>query len=433
MKNKPFKLYLSVCLCLLCLQLCFAEPSTQTKNEFLTLELATQRAMIANPDIHAAQANEEAIKYLGKKESLTPEPHLSIGLDEFAGNGNFSGTSALKTSFGISQTITTGNKTSLRKKLARASNNAAGHETANSIRLIKFATCKAFLEIIYAEQMLDIASEALAIARENSRIVSRRVSAGEIPPIDATRTRVDFSAAELQLKKEQRNLQASRLKMATILNDSKFSYEKTRINFEPFIEFAEKIETDGAAEFNHPEIDTATAYVSAAKTEIELARAQRSPDLNLSGKMNRFRATGEHAYSLELEIELPFGRRIRTARKMAAARLKEAKANRDAVAIRINNELQILRQTIGSLKADYLHTLNVLLPAAQQAYAETSMAFSAGEKNLTDLFDARKTLLEIREISCSIENELYQKVLEYSISGNFEDPLIARASQVKEK
>ena len=136
------------------------------------------------------------------------------------------------------------------------------------------------------------------------------------------------------------------------------------------------------------------AKLTHASAALELADAQRFPDMELEGGVQRFNESEDHAFFFGITIPLPLFDRNQGA-------IAEAVALKRKTQYEMHTEWQVLEdelQTAWRKRASTMQALQSfekeVLPEAQQAYEALSKAYRAGEMDILALLDAQRTWVE---------------------------------------
>ncbi|MBM3890379.1 MAG: TolC family protein, partial [Verrucomicrobia bacterium] len=146
-----------------------------------------------------------------------------------------------------------------------------------------------------------------------------------------------------------------------------------------------------AADLNrHPAIASADAAVIAQSARVDLAKAERIPDINVELLYRRVEADKANTFDFGLRIPLPLFDRNRG--KIAAARADLAAAEARASATR-NDLTQRLRESYTQLSAALAAARSLrteILPRAETVSKATEARYHAGDISLADLLPVRR-------------------------------------------
>jgi len=395
-----------------------SEPQSPSDTQLMSLAQAFVMAEQLNPLLRAARENIRAAGGITQQAGLSPNPTLSVEFDEFAGTGEFKGTSVIKSSIGLSQQIVTAGKQGKGVSIARSGEKLSHLELQVQLLELRLQVTEDFLRVYLLQSLLDIQQQSLDLAKQAADAVSKRVAAGEAPAIDETRAGVELSSEEVALKRLQRELESARTRLAASWNAESFESGKVSLQCQNISEIAiPDPQTATASAF--PAVEQAEILVRQKQQELALARAESTPDLQLSASLSRFRETGDRAFAVGIEVELPLFDRRQGRRREASAAIEAATQKKEASQRDFATRLTTLYSEVLSLREELANVNERLLPAADRAFAETNRAYEEGERELIDLLDARRTYLDATRTSLTLQHELLLKTAEYAmITGN---------------
>jgi cobalt-zinc-cadmium efflux system outer membrane protein len=157
-------------------------------------ELAS-RAVATHPTVLAARERVTVAEGLRRQAGFRPNPQLEIGVSttrafESQGEG--------ERSVGLAQTFELGGKRKRRVEVADAGVEAARAEAADTERRIRGEIAAACIEAVSTHRELVLLDQQLVATKEFLRLTEARAREGEIPPLEASLTRVELARMEAQ-------------------------------------------------------------------------------------------------------------------------------------------------------------------------------------------------------------------------------------------
>lgn len=221
-----------------------------------------------------------------------------------------------------------------------------------------------------------------------TRLVRRRVEAGEGRPVEVPRVELELERVRIDLAVARASRDGTLAQLGAWLGAPIQRVELPATP--PLVE-------DGAGLGNlarHPRVRTALARAGAAKAEASVARRSRVPAVTVGG----FYASelDREAVGGRLAVELPLwdwkSGRVRRAEAAAEAEASRADAEGRAVAAAFADALSacVRARTV----ADRQKTN--ILPRAEESARTLERTFQLGEAGILDVIDARRVLLEAR-------------------------------------
>lgn len=421
-----------------CLQI-FAENEGKVEKQEdsqaleLTLKSAFGKAIELNPSLKAAKNNIAVATGKLLQAGLSPNPSISIQFENFGGNGTFSGTRALESSFAISQEIVTSGKIHKKIRTAQVEKQIAIDEVELQELQLKILVAERYLEIFSLKKQLEIEAEYLALSKENAHAVARKVSAGEIPMIDETRANVELAAAKTEHKKLQRQLATAYIQLASQWGETSADFDiaqaklqKVGIPEEGFSKFAQQLEL-------HPVAKIARKQMILAKAAKNLARADSRSDLEFEGGVKKSRDHGKHSYFAGISLPLKIFDRNQGNIAKAVAQTKKATNNLGNVQLRLKARLLELEKQLESISEENANAANALIPGANKAFEQMKKAYNEGERQLFELFDARRILLAAKKVSAQLEADELKLLAEICLLTNQENLLFQILNQSQQE
>lgn len=408
------KIYFSL-LFIFAVSLVTAEVIEKNTNK-LTLDMAIENAVISNSAFLALSKQKDISNSLLKQAKEVPSPQLTLGVDDFAGNGAYKNTSSMKSSVGLTQTLEMGNKRKKRISSAKASCELEQFKIDIAKKELKLKVIGAYFELLRLMSELEIQNEATELAKETAETVNKKVSAGELPQIDATRVNVEYSREDAIKKHLELDVISAKNELASFWNSKTFDYDNIDLSCDAFLkqnlsEPAEEII------YSSPEILVANSQIKVAEMEVRKAKAEANADVDLSVTYNKFRESSEHAWTIEASFPLKGNSEAGNISASKQA-FEAANLEKENVLTEFSVKIANAYREKESLQKEILNIENSLLPVAKKAYEETKTAFESGEKSLLDLFDARKTMLETQRLYLEIKCKLLNAIGEYAVLSN---------------
>jgi len=356
----------------------------------LTLDEALALAELNNPLLRSARADTDASSGALMQAGARPNPQLSL-LQE-----GLSGAERTSTAL-LNQTIELGGKRAARLDAAsyrRAASLAALDARAAALQADVIA---AFYGLLAAQRQLQFAEQATALAERSAGIAHKRVQAGKVPPVEATKAQVAVSAAQIEQATARRQVTVAQ---ETLANAMGGAVPRERIaggdldHIPPVEPLPQLLQRADSA----PALRAAHAQTSRAQALIAVEQAKRIPDITVSAGMKRI-ATASAPINqavIGISIPLPLFDSNRGALLEATHQAAKASADEDNERARVRLDLA---QTYANYEnaADEARRLRTdVLPAARDALEASSRGYELGRFALLDVLDAQRTLFQGR-------------------------------------
>lgn len=376
-------------------------PSRASANKaiegHITLELAVSRALKRNPSLAAGTSAVSAAEAKITQAGLLPNPELKLETENFGGSGELDGFYAAESTALVSQPILLGGKRRHRRSVAESERTLADRDL-EAVRLdVTAAATAAFYQVLAAQQREALAEELLALAESFADTVQKRVDAGKVSPVEATRASIEVSRARIGLARAVRELEAARALLGASWGSSTADFglavgelpePRNQLSFEQLRQHLLKA----------PEITRFEDQIERERRVLELEKSLRIPDLTISVGPRRFEETGESAWVAGISLPIPIFDRNQGAWRAAEFELEQTL--RDAEANRVDLEAE-LTSTLERLRAVTLEATTMsqeIVPAARSSFAATQAGYREGKLGFLDVLDAQRALFETRSL-----------------------------------
>lgn len=392
----------------------------------LSLEQAVTLALLNNQDFRIAATQKEGAEIVvrQRQDQFLPEINGSASLQGRHNQGDSgSQRNYHQLSTDLSARLNLFNGFGDRAALAAARLNllAQNHALDRAGQQLIFETVSAYLAAVQAREQTRVAEASLEDNRRLLEQIQAFHRAGRRPITDVYRQQAETAKAEADLLSRNRSDEISRLTLLRVLGIPALANIEVAMPHHPLL--LTEPDTNRAAMLaaalgNRPDLLAQQRDLSAAGEQIRVARSTAYPTLDLvagvGSEYNSRSQTGfgsqydhENLYgSAGLSLSVPIFDRNLTRHQVSQARISE-QASR-LVLERLQRQVEV---EIGQALADYQNARDqIAVAAAQAAYGRqalhsTEQRYRVGAATLTDLTDARSTLVSARyaEIAAHIE------------------------------
>lgn len=359
-----------------CAQAAQAEP--------ITLAGALSRGADSSPRASQARAQADAAEARARQAGVSPNPELSLEVENFAGSGAFQGLRSTETTLALSQRLELGGKRDARVGVAGAERDFAFLTYKAVLADLDRDIRLAHAELRANEDRAVLARDNTAAAQELSRTAKILVEAGRDPPLRQLRAEAALAEARAEQARTFSELLIARRLLGTLIGSDDPELSATV--------------GDEMAPANLPP-DTVTlneqlavAQRSAAQARVRLARADTVPDVTASGGVRRFGESRETALVAGVSIALPF--RDRNRGNIEAAQLESIAAESGLlIAQRDANRARYdARMLLGAAEVRYEALAGPGIAQAEEAVRLARIGYNAGRFSLLELLDAQNAL-----------------------------------------
>jgi cobalt-zinc-cadmium efflux system outer membrane protein len=361
----------------------------------LTLRQALALALAGNPDLAAfsweVRSGDPRILQAG----LLPNPELGVEFENFLGSEPSRRFETLETTLSISQLVELGGKRAARIRLASSEKEVSMWEYEAKRADVAAEVAKSFVEVLSAQDRLALAEELAGLAGEVLNAVAARVTAGKISPVEETKASVAMSIAGIDLERAKLALEGARKRLAATWGNDKPMFSEAvgqldRLTPIPPPEvLADRI-------FRNPDVARWAAEMEQRKATLAQERANRIPDVTISGGVRRSRETNDTSFVFGAAIPLPLFNRNQGKILESQYRISKAESERAGAGNRVLAALSDAYQALAAGYVEATTLMTAVLPGAQSAFEATSEGFRQGKFGYLEVLDAQRTLFEAR-------------------------------------
>lgn len=359
-----------------------------------TLDQAVLAAGGAAPSNAAAAAGVEAAQAGRSVAGLRPNPTFQGQIENVVGSGPYRGVRSAETTVGVAIPIELGGKRSARVAVATAQVSRAELQAAIAAADIRVQVTQLYVEAVAAERRLTTARDQARIAAEVLRGAGVRVQAGRASPLEQQRADVARIYAEANVERLTRLAEAAKTNLVRRIGrpidgplDAGLLDRLPAPTFGPVA----PQRADGTLT-----LAAADADLAIADAGIQLARANRVPDINVGPALRRLEATNETAAVFAISIPIPVFNNGRAAIAQATAERTRAEAVRRVTTLDVEQAITDAEAEAANAATSARAAAGPALAAAQEAARIARIGYREGKFGQLDLLDAERTLAETR-------------------------------------
>ncbi|MBE7558460.1 TolC family protein [bacterium] len=273
----------------------------------LTLHDALYRTLGAHPALVAIRREVAAREAEALQAGLPPNPELEAEVEDIlggqSGEQDLGGVEGAEGTLLLSQTIELAGKRMKRRLLAEAEADVAAWDLeARRLELVT-ETHAAFVEVLAAQERVELAARLVEVASRAHDTVSRRVEAGKVSPVETRRARVALETQRTDLATASEALEAARRRLAAQWGGEPV-FSTVAGNLElmpPAPELA--VLNDTLAQ--NPQLARWATEMAARRAALALAEARAVPDPSIGAGARYYNETDNHAFVVGVSIPLP--------------------------------------------------------------------------------------------------------------------------------
>jgi cobalt-zinc-cadmium efflux system outer membrane protein len=296
----------AVLTCISCMTAAFAQPAPGRVK--ITLDEAIRIALEHNHNLLAARSTIQQNEAQEITANLRPNPSFFVDWEYLplsSPNGSIGNylDNSTEADIGLSYLIERGKKRQHRLQAAKDATAVTRSQVADNERSLTFQVATLFINVQLAESTLDLARQDLKSFQNTVDLSEKQYNAGSI-------SENDHLKIELQLLQFQTDVQQAELSRAQSLSDLRqlLGYDSVSrdydvagaFDYQPLPLQLDELQTKALA--NRPDLRAAQQGITAANSQLELAKANGKQDVTLQG--NYSHVNGISASTMYFSIPL---------------------------------------------------------------------------------------------------------------------------------
>ena len=362
-----------------------AFPATAAFAEPITLDEAIAKAIEAAPSIRANEAAVAAAQAGRVQAGVRPNPTVTVEGENLVGSGPYNVFGQAEITGTYSQTIERGGKRDAR--VAYAERDIGVAEASSRVARLELVSAvqRAFLDVVIAGYVVEIAETRLGVEVEMQREALRRVRGYKDPLFVETSASARVTQARLNLTEAQARQQGASAALAAYWNGR-----------------PEDVDTVGevlsgipaARELAIADAELAQSEVARASAAVILEQTRARPDYSVNGGARFLRGTNDVA--LVAGITIPLGRFDRNQGNIAKAQAEKLRIELTAEAERLD---RLRRLASLGAEADAARTradaiVREVYPQTTKALRQVRDGYARGGFTFRDMQGAADAIVE---------------------------------------
>jgi cobalt-zinc-cadmium efflux system outer membrane protein len=355
--------------------------------ENLTLEQAIELAERQHPQLAEAHALVEVAAGRAQQSGTLPNPELIVGAQQLPLDRD--GSNQREYVAGVAQPIPLGGRLGKAREAELLEREVRVRGLEVTRRDLRKRVHSAFATTLYQEQAFQTQNQIARYGEQAVATTKARVAAGDTLPEDLARVEMELARTQVELRRAATMREQSQLALAAAMGDANLKVKSLAGSLDTTFEIPtlESLATSLSAQ---PELQLAQASVRASNARVDLARAERIPDVKVEALYHRLEGFKENTFDIDLSLPLPlFDRnqgKLREARAEAAAAEARARLTENELNLRLREAHAQLTSALATTRA--LQT--EILPRAEIMLKATEARYAAGDTSLTELLAARR-------------------------------------------
>ncbi len=357
----------------------------------VTLQQALAAALMNNPGLRAFSLEVRAQEAATLQAGLLPNPVIGADLQDVGVHE----ASQPQLNLTLSQLIEPSGKRSKRSEIASLSQDLAlwDYEIKRADLIARLFS--AYIDILSMQQHVALTEETLRQAERVAGVVSERVKAGKVSPVEETKAHIVLASTRIDLARVQQELDLARKQLSSFWGSTTPLFTRAKgilgpvSAIPPLSELASRLSQT-------PDMARWSAEIAQRQAVVEMEKLKAAPDLTLIGGIRRYDTSDESGFMMGLSMPLPLFNQNRGEIQAAHFRQAQAKAQQQAEQVRLHTVLAKAYQALSTAHGEVTALEGQVLPGAESTFEAVNEGYRLGKFNLLDLIDAQRTLFDAR-------------------------------------
>lgn len=362
----------------------------------VTLRQALALALMKNPELQAFSWEVRAREAAALQAGLLPNPAIAADMQDLNGSGASIGdVRQPQTTLQLSQLIELGGKRSKRREVASFTRDLAGWDYETKRIDVATQVSQTVIDVLSAQQQLALMEETVRLAEQVAGIVSERVKAGKVSPVEETKANVALSSTRIELERARREWEASRKRLAATWGSTAPLFERAEGDLGP-VSAIPSLPQLAQRLSQNPDLARWATEISQRQAVIDLEKSMAIPNITLMGGVRRYNTSEDNVFVVSLSIPLPLFNRNQGGIEEARFRLTRAEKERRAAEVRVATALAEAYRALSTAYVEVTSLEETVLPGAKTAFEAVNEGYRLGKFGLLDVLDAQRTFFGSR-------------------------------------
>jgi cobalt-zinc-cadmium efflux system outer membrane protein len=355
--------------------------------ENLTLDLALDMAEDMQPQIAEAKALIEAAEGRARQAGAFPNPEAIVGAQQLPLSDNQPNEKEYVA--GVGQTIPLSRRLATAREAEILDREVRARGLEVKRREIRKRVRNAFATALYQEKAWQAQGEIHQNAAKAVAATRARVEAGDTAPDDLARVEMGLARAKVELRRAELLRAQALVGLASAIGDATLTVKSLSGAMDATFEIP-ALESLVANLSAQPESAQADADIRARVARVDLAKAERIPDVKVELLYHRLEASSANTLDVGLSIPLPLFNRnqgkLREARAEQAAAEARARMTQNELSARLSESYLRLSSALANSrtwKTEILGRADAVLKTAEVRHA-------AGDISLAEVLPTRR-------------------------------------------
>ena len=364
-------------------------------NGALSLSRALGLTLRHNPKLKVFALEIRAAEARELQAGLGPNPEMEVEVEGVGGTGEARGFDAAETTIQLSQLIELGRKSQKRKMVAALEKELAGTDYRSQKREILSGAARAFVDVLRAQEKLDLSDELLLLSERSFETVEKRIKAGKDSPVEGNRAAIAQANMRISNRQAQRDLEYARKQLASFWGQDEPRFERAAGDLDHIEQVPALADLREQLKLN-PAYTRWETEIKRDRAALDLEKAKALGDVTVAAGVRRFNETDDNDFVFGVSIPLPISDRNQGAKQEAAYNLAQSRVEREAAWVELLSEFNRTYQELVDSFSQATSLRNDVLPAAVEMFQAATRSYQEGKLDYLNMLDAQRTLFEVK-------------------------------------
>ncbi|MEW6158203.1 MAG: TolC family protein [Verrucomicrobiota bacterium] len=355
--------------------------------EALTLDQALALAERQHPELAEAKALIDAAEGRVTQAGLFPNPEAIARME----SAPLTGRTAREAEYlaGVSQPIPLGGRLGKGRQAEQLDRDRRIRELEVRRRNLQKRIRNAFATALYQTQAHQMQGKITTSLEKSVATTKARVEAGDLWKEELARAEMELLRAQVESKRSAAMHEQAMRALKAAIGNPDLPVKSLAGTLEAAFELS-ALETFTANLSNSPEMLLAGAEVRWREALLDLAKAERVPELRVEALYRRLEASKENAIDIGVTIPIPLFDRGQGRMREARAELSAAEARARSTENALNVRFQEMRDQFATALANSRILRTEVLPRVDSVLKASEARFEAGDISLAELLPVRR-------------------------------------------
>lgn len=371
----------------------FAPPA-----QALDVQTAISKAIAADPRLTAGGLDIEAAHGAVVQAGKHPNPEASVGVENFAGSGDFSGFESSEVTLGVQQKFERGGKRVARLQEAYGKEDVANAQIAILRREVAAQTKIDFVAVLAGMATVELLARSVKRLEALLPQLEKRLEAGASLKADVARGRLAVGRARVALEKASSQLKSMKQQLVANWNgpvsDADSVSGHLRHNGHRSLPLAELQPLLD----QHPAIRAWDAVWAERSGNVSVQYSMAVPDVTVGAGVRRLGESDDVAFVFTGSVPLPIHDRNEGNIITSQAQLDKVRFEREAARRALKRRLI---EAHGELQTECLESqklFDTVVPSGRIAADDIDNTFEQGRLTAKDVLDGYSALLDVEQL-----------------------------------